>query len=107
MSSSAMPAQQLARPHRRVHLGVAGFTEHLRATATAFPRSGGPNCLQRSLATTLLCRARGTWPSWIVGVRTPPFAAHAWVDVGGRPVGEPAESSTYRAILAVRPMSRG
>ncbi|BDH13576.1 hypothetical protein HOK021_47550 [Streptomyces hygroscopicus] len=69
-------------------------------------RCAGSYCLQRSLATTLLCRARGTWPAWIVGVRTPPFAAHAWVEVGGRPVGEPVESSTYRAILAVRPMSR-
>ncbi|MEV5124085.1 lasso peptide biosynthesis B2 protein [Streptomyces decoyicus] len=68
-------------------------------------RCAGSYCLQRSLATTLLCRARGTWPSWIVGVRTPPFAAHAWVEAGGRPVGEPVESSTYRAILAVRPMS--
>ncbi|MEU8783053.1 lasso peptide biosynthesis B2 protein [Streptomyces sp. NPDC048637] len=69
-------------------------------------RCAGSYCLQRSLATTLLCRARGTWPAWIVGVRTPPFAAHAWVEVDGHPVGEPVESSTYRAILAVRPMTR-
>ncbi|MFC9238833.1 lasso peptide biosynthesis B2 protein [Streptomyces decoyicus] len=68
-------------------------------------RCAGSYCLQRSLATTLLCRARGTCPSWIVGVRTPPFAAHAWVEAGGRLVGEPVESSTYHAILAVRPMS--
>src|SRR5437868_14025175 len=41
----------------------------------------GRYCLQRSLATALLCRLRGHWPTWCTGVRTPPFAAHAWVQV--------------------------
>jgi hypothetical protein len=43
----------------------------------------------RSLATILLCRLRGRWAAWCVGARrVPPFGAHAWVEVGGIPVGE-------------------
>ena len=44
---------------------------------------GGRYCLQRSLATTLLCRIRGVWPTWCTGVRTAPFIAHAWVEADG------------------------
>ncbi|MGH3429544.1 MAG: lasso peptide biosynthesis B2 protein, partial [Mycobacteriales bacterium] len=63
----------------------------------------GRYCLQRSLATTLLCRISGTWPTWCTGVRTPPFAAHAWVEAQGRRVGEPKDTATYRTLLTVPP----
>ncbi|GGM80651.1 hypothetical protein GCM10012275_59140 [Longimycelium tulufanense] len=63
----------------------------------------GPYCLPRSLATALLCRLRGTWPTWCVGVRTNPFAAHAWVEVDGQPVGEPIGAGYYRALMTVPP----
>ncbi|MFD1531088.1 lasso peptide biosynthesis B2 protein [Pseudonocardia aurantiaca] len=65
----------------------------------------GRFCLQRSLATALVCRIRGVWPTWCTGVRTPPFAAHAWVEVGGRPVGEPTDTVTYRHLMTVPPVS--
>jgi hypothetical protein len=46
-------------------------------------------CVARSLATVLLCRFRGQWPTWCVGARRlPPFAAHAWVEADGVMVGE-------------------
>jgi hypothetical protein len=64
----------------------------------------GNYCLQRSLATTLLCRMRGVWPTWSTGVRTPPFAAHAWVEAQGRRVGEPAETDNYRTMITVPPL---
>ncbi|MFC4016248.1 lasso peptide biosynthesis B2 protein [Nonomuraea purpurea] len=64
-------------------------------------RCAGRYCLQRSLATVLLCRMRGTWPRWCTGVRTPPFAAHAWVEAEGRQVGEPADTVTFQVILDV------
>ncbi|MFI0356936.1 lasso peptide biosynthesis B2 protein [Actinomadura sp. 9N407] len=51
-------------------------------------RCAGQGCLQRSLATVLLCRLGGTWPDWCTGVLTEPFRAHAWVEAEGRPVGE-------------------
>jgi hypothetical protein len=46
-------------------------------------------CLPRSLATVLLCRLRGVWPTWCAGVRqAAPFSAHAWAEVDGRSIGE-------------------
>lgn len=66
----------------------------------------GRFCLQRSIATALVCRLRGTWPTWCTGVRTPPFAAHAWVEVGGRPIGEPTDTVTYRHLVTVPPENR-
>jgi hypothetical protein len=64
---------------------------------------GGRYCLQRSLATTLLCRLRGVWPTWCAGVRTAPFIAHAWVETDGQLVGEPQGSGYYRPLITIPP----
>ncbi|MEV5507298.1 lasso peptide biosynthesis B2 protein [Streptomyces orinoci] len=64
-------------------------------------------CLPRSLATVLLCRVRGSWPEWTVGVRArPPFGAHAWVEAEGRMVEEDADASYFRRMLSVPPVRR-
>ncbi|MFD4407866.1 lasso peptide biosynthesis B2 protein [Nocardia sp. NPDC058499] len=70
-------------------------------------RCSGQYCLQRSVATALLCRLHGSWPTWKTGVRTSPTAAHAWVEADGRPVGEPRDTADYRTILNVAPDPRG
>lgn len=64
---------------------------------------GGRYCLQRSLATAALCRIRGSWPTWCVGVRTAPFVAHAWVEADGQLVGEPQGISYYRPLIVIPP----
>ncbi|MFC9976639.1 lasso peptide biosynthesis B2 protein [Spirillospora sp. NPDC127200] len=65
-------------------------------------RCAGPRCLQRSIATALLCRMRGGWPQWCTGVRTQPFQAHAWVAVDGRPVGESSDDlDFFRPMMTV------
>ncbi|WP_405775453.1 lasso peptide biosynthesis B2 protein [Streptomyces sp. NBC_00859] len=69
-------------------------------------RCAGQACLQRSVATALLCRARGTWPTWCTGVRTNLFSAHAWVEVEGVPVGERYPAGHFRTLLAVGPADR-
>lgn len=66
-------------------------------------RCAGQDCLRRSVATTLLCRARGTWPTWFTGVRTHPFAAHAWIEAEGHTVGEPADTASFHTLLTVPP----
>ncbi|GAA2445795.1 lasso peptide biosynthesis B2 protein [Streptomyces lavendulocolor] len=70
-------------------------------------RCAGPRgCLPRSLGAALLCRLTGTWPTWCTGVSVvPPFAAHAWIEVEGRPVGEPMPDSYFARLLAVGPAS--
>lgn len=71
-------------------------------------RCAGPyGCLPRSLATALLCRLRGRWPTWCTGVRAvPPFTAHAWVEVDGHPVHEGVPDDYYRRLLTVPPAPR-
>lgn len=55
-------------------------------------------CLQRSLATLILMRLR-RWPAQLViGVQRLPFAAHAWVELGGEVVNDDAR---VRALYAV------
>jgi Transglutaminase-like superfamily len=61
-------------------------------------------CVPRSLATVLLCRLRGQWPTWCVGVRRlPPFAAHAWVEADGVMVGEDEYPPDYFRTLFTVP----
>ncbi|ATL32300.1 lasso peptide biosynthesis B2 protein [Streptomyces formicae] len=72
-----------------------------RAVVAVSARCAGEGCLQRSVATALLCRMRGVWPDWCTGVRTEPFRAHAWVEVDGLPVGEPHQSTAYHRMMVV------
>jgi hypothetical protein len=59
-------------------------------------------CVARSLATVLLCRLHGQWPTWCVGARrVPPFGAHAWVEAEGRPVGEDYPADYFRTFFSV------
>jgi hypothetical protein len=59
-------------------------------------------CVARSLATVLLCRLRGQWPTWCVGARrVPPFAAHAWVEAEGVMVGEDYPPDYFRTLFTV------
>ncbi|MGH3694308.1 MAG: lasso peptide biosynthesis B2 protein [Pseudonocardiaceae bacterium] len=70
-------------------------------------RCAGNGCLQRSIAAALYCRARGSWPTWCSGVRTHPFAAHAWIQVDDQPIGEAHPAGHYRLVLAVPPIPPG
>jgi Transglutaminase-like superfamily len=72
-------------------------------TAVSLTCAAREGCVPRSLATILLCRLRGRWASWSVGARRiPPFGAHAWVEVGGIPVGEDEYPPDYfRTFLTV------
>jgi hypothetical protein len=45
-------------------------------------------CLQRSAVTTCLLRNCGVSAQMVMGAQKLPFKAHAWVEVGGRPVNE-------------------
>ncbi|RSM59778.1 lasso peptide biosynthesis B2 protein [Actinoplanes sp. ATCC 53533] len=72
------------------------------AVVTVSARCAGQGCLQRSVATALLCRLGGRWPDWCTGVRLQPFRAHAWVEAEGAAVGESGDMSLYHTMLSVR-----
>jgi len=102
-----LPPARLQRVLQVLSKGTvpAGYARAARAREAAVSvsaRCAGLGCLQRSVATVLICRARGRWADWCTGFRTLPFAAHAWVEAGGVPVGEPGELGVFRTVLAVR-----
>lgn len=66
-------------------------------------RCAGLGCLQRSIAVVLACRwFHGSVPDWCAGFALEPFTAHAWVEVNGTPIGEPAKISTYYVMQSAR-----
>ncbi|SDI37890.1 Transglutaminase-like superfamily protein [Sinosporangium album] len=65
-------------------------------------RCAGEGCLQRSVAVMLMGRFHGAPPAWKTGFRPNPFVAHAWVEVGGVPIGEPKAVAHFHAVLAVK-----
>ena len=70
--------------------------------AVSLACGGREGCLPRSLATILLCRLHGQWPTWCVGARRlPPFGAHAWVEAEGVPVGENHPPDYFRPLFTV------
>ncbi|HEY3001090.1 MAG TPA: lasso peptide biosynthesis B2 protein [Kribbellaceae bacterium] len=95
---------------RRLRRGAAPATYAQAAAARAVVTgisldcTGPQGCLPRSIATALLCRLRGTWPTWCVGVRVlPPFGAHAWVVADDRDVEEPYPAGYHKALISVEP----
>ncbi|GLZ37033.1 lasso peptide biosynthesis B2 protein [Actinokineospora sp. NBRC 105648] len=76
-----------------------------QATVSVSARCAGQGCLQRSVATAVLCRLHGQWPDWCTGVRTQPFRAHAWVEVDGVAVGEIDDMSQFHPTMTVRSAS--
>jgi len=80
------------------------YAEALRARSDVVSVSGrcaGQYCLDRSVAAVILARLRGTWPDWVSGVNLVPFAAHAWIEVDGRPVGEPLKLDGFQKNMVV------
>jgi hypothetical protein len=69
-------------------------------TAFVFGRTN--RCLARSLAMFSLCRARGIPVQFVIGVRSDPFAAHAWVQIDAAVLNDTAEQvNLYTPILVV------
>ncbi|MFJ4200807.1 lasso peptide biosynthesis B2 protein [Streptomyces sviceus] len=102
-----VPPRRLRRVLRTVSRGsrpaTAAQTLDARTSVVSVSAwCAGQGCLERSIATVLLCRLHGTWPDWCTGVRTRPFRAHAWVEAEGRPVGEPEDTGLFRAMISVR-----
>lgn len=58
-------------------------------------------CLERSLAVVLWCGLRRRSTCWRIGVRTPPFTAHSWIEADGHSVGELVSVQTYQPILTI------
>lgn len=107
------PPQTLRRLTGKIARGArpASYAEAKRVRDEILTNSalcrGNKACLTRSIAVALLCRQRGYWPTWAVGVVTiPPFAAHAWVEADDEIVDEPLASEDFRAFFKVAAQTR-
>ncbi|MGY5128261.1 lasso peptide biosynthesis B2 protein [Streptomyces nigrescens] len=70
---AALPPRRIRRLLHLVRRGAARATADRalaarQAVVAVSARCAGEGCLQRSLATMLLCRMSGVWPTWCVGV---------------------------------------
>jgi len=97
---------RLEKVLRRLSRGAApaSYDEALRARRDVVAVSGrcaGQYCLDRSVAAAVLARLRGRWPTWVSGVSLIPFAAHAWIEADGRPVGETLKLDGFQKNIVV------
>lgn len=84
------------------------LTARNAVTSVSLVCRGRQGCVPRSIATALLCRVGGVWPTWSVGVRKMgPFAAHAWVEVDGALVGEEFPDDYFQRLIVVEPVRVG
>ena len=92
---------QFIRRHSKPATYAEASASQAAVVASSIACARQEGCLQRSLATVLLCRMKGTWPTWCIGVRArPPFGAHAWIEAEGRAVGD-VESGYLRKLITV------
>jgi hypothetical protein len=105
---ATQPPRRTRKVLSRLRRGAAPATfEQVKAArdtvvAVSLHCAARQGCVARSLATVLLCRLQGQWPTWCVGARrVPPFGAHAWVEAEGRPVGEDYPADYFRTLLTV------
>jgi hypothetical protein len=75
---------------------AAGRLERLRPLV---PRSG--RCLPYSLLLLHFLKLRGVEADWVFGVRTHPFEAHCWVDVGGVVLNDSLEHVRWFTPIAI------
>lgn len=94
---SALPPPQGRRPDPR---RVAGLTATFQRLLPWTPGQGA--CLYRAFVLLSLLRRAGQDAVWIFGVRTWPFAAHCWLQIGDAVLDDdPERVGAYTPILAV------
>jgi hypothetical protein len=80
-----------------IQAGTAAY-ERLRPFALSAHR----NCLHDSLALVGFLASEGAFPRWVVGVKTRPFGAHSWVQMGTTVLNDQHETvRQFRPILVV------
>lgn len=86
-------------PHEASTDEASAAVAAARAASRFFP--GRFACLESSLASTLTALLLLRRVDWCIGARTMPYAAHAWIEVSRRPIGEP-DSSDHPYLVLLR-----
>ena len=58
-------------------------------------------CLEESVATMVALSLAGRRADWRHGIATDPVRLHAWIEVGGQPVGESASTRAYTPLIRI------
>ena len=96
--------QALRRPSDRARgaHGGGGGDDPVRlgraVARTLAPLPTDTRCLVQSLTLTSLLARRGLRGCVVIGSRPAPFAAHAWVELDGRPLLDPYEFADQRLV---------
>lgn len=65
-------------------------------------RAGRVACLEHSLAAVILAGLRRRSVQWCIGARLMPYASHAWIELDGRPIGEPEHlDRPYHVLIRI------
>ncbi|MFB8388450.1 lasso peptide biosynthesis B2 protein [Microbacterium sp. NPDC055910] len=109
-----LPAQYLIRILTAFRVGaapasVAQASAARDAVVAASLRCANQDgCLLRSVSSVILCRLRGVWPTWCVGVHSqPPFSAHAWIEVDGALINEVLRPESLNRLVSIDPPRPG
>lgn len=98
-SPSAIQAV-LDKMSRNTRLPRAEQVLQWRSAVNAASRTcAGNGCLLRSISVMLIGVSYREAPVWCTGFRMEPFLAHAWVELGSIPIGEPQDIETYTKVL--------
>lgn len=62
-----------------------------------------PECKERSLVAWRLLKQLGVPTKLVIGLRFSPFGAHAWVDAGGKSIGDTPENCAPYTIIRTYP----
>ena len=64
-------------------------------------------CLEESVAAMVALSVAGRRADWRHGVASDPVRMHAWIEVGGQPVGEPAATWAYTPVIHIPSLHPG
>lgn len=101
-------AVQARRDRLQVSASASSSLAAVRTGTAAYERlrpfvfTAHKNCLHDSLALIGFLASEGVFPRWVIGVKTRPFGAHSWVQMGATVLNDQHETvRQFRPILVV------
>lgn len=90
----------VALPHRAADPSMVADALHcVRTFASVLPFRVA--CLEETAAAMLVLALRGRRAGWCHGVAADPIRLHAWIELDGQPVAEPASTARYTPLLQI------
>lgn len=96
----ALLAAAARRPRRQAEPADVEHALHcIRNVASVLPFRVA--CLEETAAAVLVLALTGRRAGWCHGVAADPIRLHAWIQLDGRPIAEPASTARYTPLLQI------